>query len=80
MLEPLGVGIPVSVPVSDSVQDVTLAARVASREPGLEVEPLERGSGRLPPAPPAAVVAAARARAGPRADRPSPTTPRRARA
>jgi lysophospholipase L1-like esterase len=49
LLEPLGVGIPVSVAVSDSVQDVQLAARVAAREPGLEVErlPDDEGLGRL---------------------------------
>jgi lysophospholipase L1-like esterase len=49
LLEPLGVGIPVSVPVSETVQDVQLAARVAAREPGLEVErlPGDEGPGRL---------------------------------
>jgi lysophospholipase L1-like esterase len=49
MLESLGVTIPVSVPISDSVQDVQLAARVASREPGVEVDPLPdaEGLGRL---------------------------------
>lgn len=48
-LECLGVQIPVSVPISDSVQDVQLAARVAAREPGVEVDPLpqEAGPGRL---------------------------------
>lgn len=49
VLESLGVQIPVSVPISDSVQDVQLAARVASREPGVEVDPLpeQEGIGRL---------------------------------
>jgi hypothetical protein len=39
----------VSVPISDSVQDVQLAARVAAREPGVEVDPLpeQTGTGRL---------------------------------
>ena len=49
-LESLGVEIPVSVPISDSVQDVQLAARVAAREPGVEVDPMpedESGGGRL---------------------------------
>jgi len=46
-LEALGVEIPVSVPVSDSVQDLDLAARVAAREPGVEVEVLDGGPGRL---------------------------------
>jgi len=43
------VQIPVSVPISDSVQDVELAAKVAAREPGVEVDPLpgELGTGRL---------------------------------
>ena len=45
VLEALGVDIPVSVPISDSVQDVQLAARVASREPGVEVDPLPDGEG-----------------------------------
>jgi lysophospholipase L1-like esterase len=40
LLRSLGVDIPVSVPISDSVQDVELAARVAAREPGVEVDPL----------------------------------------
>lgn len=44
-LELLGVQIPVSVPLSDTVQDVQLAARVAAREPGVEVEPLPDGAG-----------------------------------
>jgi lysophospholipase L1-like esterase len=49
VLESLGVDIPVSVPISDSVQDVQLAARVAAREPGVEVDPLPdaEGTGRL---------------------------------
>ena len=47
VLEGLGVTIAVSVPISDSVQDVELAARVASREPGVEVDPLRAGAGRL---------------------------------
>ena len=46
-LEALGVDIPVSVPVSDSVQDLDLAAQVAVREPGVEVEVLAGGAGRL---------------------------------
>ena len=40
LLTSLGVDIQVSVPISDSVQDVELAARVAAREPGVEVDPL----------------------------------------
>ena len=49
LLNSLGVDIPVSVPISDSVQDVELAARVASREPGIEVDPLpeQPAAGRL---------------------------------
>ena len=49
LLQSLGVEIPVSVPISDSVQDVQLAARVAAREPGVEVDPLpeQAGAGRL---------------------------------
>lgn len=49
VLESLGVDIPVSVPVSDSVQDLALAASVAVREPGVEVEamPADGGPGRL---------------------------------
>jgi hypothetical protein len=38
LLEGLGVEIPVSVPVSESVQDVEVAAVVAARDPGLVVE------------------------------------------
>lgn len=49
VLQSLGVEIPVSVPISDSVQDVELAARVAASEPGVEVDPLptQVGVGRL---------------------------------
>ena len=49
LLEGLGVDIPVSVPISDSVQDLQLAANVAVREPGVEVEAVtaESGPGRL---------------------------------
>jgi lysophospholipase L1-like esterase len=49
VLESQDVQIPVSVPISDSVQDVQLAARVAAREPGVEVDPLpgDEGTGRL---------------------------------
>jgi lysophospholipase L1-like esterase len=49
LLQSLGVEIPISVPISDSVQDVQLAARVAAREPGVEVDPLPEqvGTGRL---------------------------------
>ena len=46
-LEALGVDIPVSVPVSDTVQDLDLAAQVAVREPGVEVEVLAGGASRL---------------------------------
>jgi lysophospholipase L1-like esterase len=46
LLQSLGVDIPVSVPISDSVQDMELAARVASREPGVEVDPLPADAGR----------------------------------
>ena len=45
LLEAVGVEIAVSVPVSDSVQDVALAASVASREPGLAVETVEGQDG-----------------------------------
>ncbi|MCU1692531.1 MAG: family lipase [Frankiales bacterium] len=38
LLQAVGVEIPVMVPLSDSVQDVALAASVAAREPGLAVE------------------------------------------
>ena len=49
LLQSLGVDIPVSVPISDTVQDVELAARVAAREPGVEVDPLpeQAATGRL---------------------------------
>jgi lysophospholipase L1-like esterase len=54
LLEAAGVDIAVSVPISDSVQDVELAASVAAREPGLAVETLvgddgiaAAGAGRL---------------------------------
>ena len=49
VLQSLGVDIPVSVPISATVQDVALAARVASHEPGVEVDPLpeQAGAGRL---------------------------------
>ncbi len=43
VLESLGVDIPVSVAISDSVQSLELAARVAAREPGVEVEEVEDG-------------------------------------
>jgi lysophospholipase L1-like esterase len=45
LLEHAGVEIPVSVPVSESVQDVTVAAGVASREAGLAVETVTGGEG-----------------------------------
>jgi lysophospholipase L1-like esterase len=45
LLEGVGVDIPVSVPISDSVQDLGVAAAVASREPGLAVETLPGGQG-----------------------------------
>ena len=41
LLEHAGVTIPVSVPVSSTVQDVAVAAEVAAREPGTTVEPVE---------------------------------------
>ena len=49
LLRSLGADMPVSTAVSDSVQDVELAARVASREPGVEVDPLpeQPATGRL---------------------------------
>jgi lysophospholipase L1-like esterase len=40
LLEHSGVTIPVSVPVSETVQDVTVAAGVAAREGGIAVEPV----------------------------------------
>jgi lysophospholipase L1-like esterase len=45
LLEGAGVDIPVSVPISESVQDLDVAAAVASREPGLAVETLPGGEG-----------------------------------
>lgn len=45
LLESLGVDIPVSVPVDESVQDVAVAASVASREAGLVVETVEGDEG-----------------------------------
>jgi lysophospholipase L1-like esterase len=45
LLEHIGVDIPVSVPVSETVQDVTVAAGVAAREPGLAVETVEGDEG-----------------------------------
>lgn len=54
LLEPSGVTIPVSVPVSSTVQDVEVAALVAAREPGTTLETVPGvegvaaiGSGRL---------------------------------
>jgi lysophospholipase L1-like esterase len=41
LLEHSGVTIPVSVPVSTSVQDVAVAADIAAREPGTTIEPVE---------------------------------------
>ena len=45
LLEGLGVEIPVSVPVSDKVYDVEVAAGVAAREPGVAVETVEGEEG-----------------------------------
>lgn len=45
LLEAAGVDIPVSVPVSVSVQDVELAATVASREPGVAMETVPGAEG-----------------------------------
>jgi lysophospholipase L1-like esterase len=45
LLEHIGVEIPVSVPVSESVQDVSVAAAVAAREPGVALETVEGGEG-----------------------------------
>ena len=45
LLEGLGVDIPVSVPVSDGVYDVDVAAGVAAREPGVVVETVEGEEG-----------------------------------
>jgi lysophospholipase L1-like esterase len=51
LLEAMGVTIPVSVPVSSTVQDVEVAASVASREAGTAVEPLDGGVGEVEPTP-----------------------------
>ena len=45
LLQSLGVDIPVSVTISDSVQDVDVAASVASREPGVAVDAVPDGAG-----------------------------------
>jgi hypothetical protein len=45
LLEGIGVDIPVSVPVSDAVYDVDVAAGVAAREPGIAVETVEGEEG-----------------------------------
>ena len=45
LLEQLGVDIPVSVPVSSTVQDIKVAASVAAREPGVVVETIEGEQG-----------------------------------
>jgi lysophospholipase L1-like esterase len=45
LLEALGVDIPVSVPVSTTVQDVQIAAAVAAREPGVAVETIPGAEG-----------------------------------
>jgi hypothetical protein len=45
LLEGLGVEIPVSVPVSDAVYDVDVAAGVAAREAGVAVETVEGEEG-----------------------------------
>ena len=45
LLEGIGVDIPVSVPISESVQDLDVAATVAAREPGLAVETVAGGEG-----------------------------------
>jgi lysophospholipase L1-like esterase len=45
LLEPSGVEVPVSVPVTESVQDVVVAAAVAAREPGLVVETVPGAEG-----------------------------------
>ncbi len=51
LLEGMGVQIPVSVPVSSTIQDVNVAASVAAREPGLMVESLpgEQGAAAVGP-------------------------------
>ena len=45
LLEGYGVDIPVSVPISDAVYDVDVAAGVAAREPGVVVETVEGDEG-----------------------------------
>ena len=45
LLEQMGVEIPVSVPVSETVQDVRVAAAVAAQEPGVVVETVEGDEG-----------------------------------
>ena len=45
LLEQLGVEIPVSIPISSSIQDIKIAASVAAREPGLVVETVEGEEG-----------------------------------
>jgi lysophospholipase L1-like esterase len=45
LLEQMGVEIPVSVPVSETVQDVRVAAAVAAQEPGVVVETVEGEEG-----------------------------------
>ncbi len=45
LLEHCGVDIPVSVPVSSTIQDIKVAAGVAAREPGLVVETVEGEEG-----------------------------------
>ena len=45
LLEQVGVDIPVSVPVSTTVQDANIAAAVAAREPGASVETVEGEEG-----------------------------------
>jgi lysophospholipase L1-like esterase len=51
LLEGMGVEIPVSVPVSSTIQDADVAAHVAAREPGLMVESLpgEQGAAAVGP-------------------------------
>lgn len=45
LLDAMGVDVPVSVPVSSSVQDVRIAASVAAHEPGVAVETFEGTEG-----------------------------------
>lgn len=45
LLEQYGVDVPVSVPVSTTVQDLDVAAQIAAREPGLVVETVEGAEG-----------------------------------